>query len=242
MISVEIKSVDIINVNPPFRILSNISFKLTKGNIYTVLGKNGSGKTTLVNAISKLLDNTIYKINADVKFNNIPIFEIDDNELIRIRKEKIRYVFQDSINCFDPLRKIEYFFNILNIDEEECSNLLEYFLLPSKKKLFELYPYELSGGMAQRVAICLALLSKPQLLILDEPTSSIDISITNLLSSKLREFVNNSESAVLLITQDLEFAEHVSNYLAYLKNGSLTDFVETSNYIKTSNRFKSELF
>jgi len=229
MLSASINSVDILIDNQCKRILQNISFKLEKGNVYTILGKNGSGKSTLINTLTKLLDNSIYNIDATIEFNGINLFELNTAELLRIRKEKIKYVFQDSVNSFDNLKKFEYYFKMPDASEEESRNLFGYFLLPKKEILFNLYPYEVSGGMAQRISICLAILAKPELLILDEPTSAIDINISNLLCNKLREFVYSHRSSVLLITQDIDFAEHVSDYIAHLINGTLSQFIKLSN-------------
>jgi len=236
MMSASIQSVEIIFEDHCNRILQNISFELDKGNVYTILGKNGSGKSTLINTLTKLLDENIYKINAKIEFNGINLFELNNAELLRIRKEKIKYVFQDSINSFDSLKKFEYYFKMTKAPEEESADLFEYFLLPNKNKLFNLYPYEVSGGMAQRISICLAILTKPELLILDEPTSAIDINISNLLCNKLRGFVNSHESSVLLITQDLDFAEHVSDYMAYLSNGTLSQFYKTYDFINNKHK------
>lgn len=229
MISVSINSVDILNDNNKKRILEDISFELDLGNVYAILGKNGSGKSTLINSLTKLLDNSIYSIDASIKFNGRDLFKMSFAELLQIRKEKIKYVFQDPISSFDALKKFDYYFKMLNISGEECAELFEYFLLPGKEKLFKLYPYEVSGGMAQRIQICLAILSKPELLILDEPTSAIDINISNLLCNKLKEFVHDKKSSVLLITQDTDFAEHVSDYIANMTNGKLSPFVKLSN-------------
>ena len=230
MLSVNIKSVDIINVDPPKRILKDIRFTLEKGNVYTILGKNGSGKSTLTNALTGLLDTSVYNTMAEIRLNGNNIYDINNSELLNIRREKVRYVFQDAVNSFDPLKTFKYYFNMHIADEKENDEFLKYFLLPQSEKLFKLYPYEVSGGMAQRISVCLAILAKPQLLILDEPTSAIDINISNLLCTKLKEFVNDFESSVLLITQDLVFAEQVSDYIAYLRDGTFSGFHKVSEY------------
>ena len=230
MLSVNIKSVDIINENTTKKILKDIRFNLELGNIYTILGKNGSGKSTLINALTGLLDKSVYDTTGEVRLNGNTIYEISTNELLQIRREKIRYVFQDAVNSFDPLKTFEYYFNMHDDGEQKKDELLKYFLLPNSRKLFKLYPYEVSGGMAQRISICLAILAKPQLLILDEPTSAIDINISNLLCTKLKEFVNEFESSVLLITQDLDFSEQVSDYIAFMGDGTLSDFRKAVEY------------
>ena len=231
MMSVSIKSVEI-KGDIPKSILQNISFEMDKGCVYTILGKNGSGKSTLISGLTKLLDENIYSVEAEIRFSGKNIYNLSTAELLRLRKEKIRYVFQDSVNSFDHLKKFDYYFKMLNTPEEEIANLFEYFLLPGKDKLLNLYPYEVSGGMAQRISISLAILTKPVLLILDEPTSAIDINISNLLCRKLREFVKDNSSSVLLITQDLDFAENVSDYMANMDKGILSKFYKTSEYKK----------
>lgn len=232
MLSANIKFVELGSPNQRKRILHNVFFELSKGNIYSVLGKNGSGKSTLINTLTKLLDASVYSIDAKIEFLGSDLFKLSNSELLQIRKHKIRYVFQDSINSFDSLKKFEYYFNMLNASENEISELLEYFLLPNKSKLSKLNPYEVSGGMAQRISICLAMLTKPQLLIMDEPTSAIDINISNLLCAKLKEYVKEHDSSVLLITQDLDFAEHVSDYIAQMSGGTLTNFYKAAEYKK----------
>ena len=87
---VDINSVDIQMENYTRRVLQNISFKLEKGSVYTILGKNGSGKSTLINSLTKLLDNNIYYIDATVEFNGRDLLKLSDNELLRIKKEKIK--------------------------------------------------------------------------------------------------------------------------------------------------------
>ena len=222
MLEVNIKHIDIVNKIPIKRILSNVYFNLDKGNVYTILGKNGSGKSTLINCLTRLLDINIYSVDANVVFNGADIYEINNNELIELRRNKIRYVFQDAINSFDHLKTFGYYFK--DIMSNETDSLLEYFLLPPKEKLFDLYPYEVSGGMAQRISLCLAILTKSELLILDEPTSAIDITISNLICKKLRGFVKELNSSILIITQDFDFADEVSDFVAYMDKGRLSEF------------------
>jgi len=210
-------------------LLKDIYFDLGEKCIYTILGKNGSGKSTLIKSLAGLLDKRFYSVEGSIIADNMEVLTATGQELMRIRRDKIKYVFQDSVNSFDNLKKFEYYFKMPDASEEESRDMFGYFLLPNKEILFNLYPYEVSGGMAQRISICLAILAKPELLILDEPTSAIDINISNLLCNKLREFVYSHRSSVLLITQDIDFAEHVSDYIAHLINGTLSQFIKLSN-------------
>lgn len=224
MIKTELQKISIVNNHQERILLKDIFFELKPNRIYTILGENGSGKSTLIKSLTLLLDKRTFNVEGKIFFNSRNLFELTDDELLLLRRKNIRYVFQDCVNSFDPLRTIGYYFeNIVN-DNLKLPSLLEYFNLPSLKELSKLYPYELSGGMAQRIAIVIASISNPQLLILDEPTSAADTAIINLLIHFLKDYVSKEPRTILIVTQDLLFAEKVSDEIASIKNNSLTDF------------------
>ena len=224
MIKTELQKISIISNHKERILLKDIFFELKPNRIYTILGENGSGKSTLIKSLSLLLDNRTFNVEGKIFFNSRNLFELTDDELLLFRRKNIRYVFQDCVNSFDPLKTIGYYFNNLVDDASKLSTLLEYFNLPSVKELSKLYPYELSGGMAQRIAIVIASISNPQLLILDEPTSAADTAVINLLIHFLKDYVSKDPRTVLIVTQDLLFAKKVSDEIALIKNNSLTEF------------------
>jgi ABC-type glutathione transport system ATPase component len=224
MIKTELQKISIVNNHQERILLKDIFFELKPNKIYTILGENGSGKSTLIKSLSLLLDKKTFNVEGKIFFNSRNLFELTDDELLLLRRKNIRYVFQDCINSFDPLKTIGYYFENLVDDNSKLPSLLEYFNLPSVKELGKLYPYELSGGMAQRIAIVIASISNPQLLILDEPTSAADTAIINLLIHFLKDYVYKESRTVLIVTQDLLFAKKVSYEIASIKNNSLTDF------------------
>ncbi|MEJ2616925.1 MAG: ATP-binding cassette domain-containing protein, partial [Ignavibacteriaceae bacterium] len=140
----------------------------------------------------------------------------------------------DAVNSFDHLKKIGYYFDKLAYNNEETEELLEFFLLPESDRLFKLYPYEVSGGMAQRISLVLSLLTHPEIIILDEPTSGIDSPIASLVLLKLKEFVSINNNSVLLVTQDLLFAKRISDRIAFLKDGSLTNFLPVLEFFNNT--------
>ncbi len=208
-------------------ILKDIRFKLGTSKVYTILGKNGSGKSTLIKALTGLLDKYTFRIEGEVLWNDENIFNIDYNRLLKIRKSEIRYALQDLTNNFDPLKKLKYYFDNTGFDETIINEKLKSFMLPCYKDISKLYPYEISGGMAQRLSLMLALLPNPKFLILDEPTSAIDYTNINLVKLTLKEFTFNGNLA-LIVTHDLDFAKTVSDEIAFLDNGTLTEF-KTAN-------------
>jgi ABC-type glutathione transport system ATPase component len=219
--------------NSQIILLSNIKFELGINQVYTIVGKNGTGKTTCIKSLTGLLDKRFYNTLGKVVFEGSDLLSIDNEKLKIIRKHKIKYVFQDARNSFDQLKKLKYYFKNLNKSSSEIDEILYYFLLPKSAALNGLYPYEISGGMAQRISLALALLAQPSLIILDEPTSGVDSAIANLFLLKLKEFVKNNSASVLLVTQDLSFANMISDNIALLTDRRLTQFLPPEEFFKS---------
>ena len=214
-------------------LLKDMGFVLGEKFIYTILGKNGSGKSTLIKSLTGLLDKRFYSIKGSIIADNIDITTASEEELMKIRREKIKYVFQDAANSFDPLRKLGYYFKRFRLKLNESEELLNYFLLPPLNELSQMYPYELSGGMAQRFSFVIALLMNPELLILDEPTSGIDAAIANLFLLKIKEFISGDKKAVLLVTQDIEFAKSAGGFTAHISDGTFSPFKPNEEYFNS---------
>jgi ABC-type glutathione transport system ATPase component len=230
MLKVDIENITISNNNSTHLLLKNIDFELSEGKIYTILGKNGTGKSTLIKSLTKLLNENIFSVSGNIIWNNKNISDCDADELLQIRKNEIRYVFQDAANSFDPLKTFRYYFESPLATKTEIYELLEYFLLPDYNEISCLHSYEVSGGMAQRLSMILAFLAEPQLIILDEPTSGIDYAISNLLLLKLKKITGKENKIVLIVTHDIIFAEKVSDELAFLSDGTLTQFTTKDDF------------
>jgi len=234
MLKVNIENITLRYNTDKYLLLRDICFETFYGKVYTILGRNGSGKSTLIKSLTKLLNENIYSIKGEVLFEGKSIFNCSEEELRFMREESIRYVFQDAANSFDPLKTFNYYFDNSGADKNLIEEFLNYFLLPQYEEIARLYPYEISGGMSQRLSIILALLAEPELLILDEPTSAIDYSILNLLLFKLKQFTTKDKKTVLLVTQDIKFAEKVSDEIAFLSDGTLSSFKIKEDFFKQS--------
>lgn len=230
MLKASIQSIQLREKSGSKILLSDLNFSLNPGKIYTILGKNGSGKSTLIKSLTNLLDKRFYEISGHVFWQDKDIFSLDDSFLLNIRKNEIRYVFQDLTHSFDQLKKFKYYFDSLSVDRKKISELLDYFLLPDYEHLSNLHPYEVSGGMAQRISIVLALLPHPRLIILDEPTSAIDFTNVNLVTLKLKEIISSGNQSALIVTQDVKFAKEISDEIAFLSNGKLGNFFTTEKF------------
>jgi len=229
MLKVNIDNITICNNHTKHLLLKNVNFELLKGKVYTILGKNGTGKSTLIKSLTGLLNRNIFQTNGTVLFEDENILNCDAEILQQIRFNKIRYVFQDAVNSFDPLKTFKYYFKNSFAGRDQIDELLNYFLLPDYNHISQLYPYEVSGGMAQRLSMVLALIANPQLLILDEPTSNIDYAISNLLLLKLIE-LTKEDRTVLLVTQDINFAGKASDEISLISDETISAFKSKTDF------------
>ncbi len=224
MLTANIKSIRIKKSHENKSLIRDINFTLTPNNIYTIVGENGSGKSTLLLALINLLDKNDFGIEGRIELDGVNLLELSEGEFLSLRKENFRFIFQDPISSLDPLKKIKYYFELSNFKLKSIETELKYFQLPNYAELSQLYPHQLSTGMAQRINIVLALLSNPNILLLDEPTSALDLPIINLLLHRLKKYVRQENKIVLLITQDVPFAKVISDYISLMKEGSLSQF------------------
>ena len=126
MLHIELDSVTIIDDDKRRLLLSDININIERGKIYTILGKNGTGKSTLIKSITRLLSDT-YLVKGSVEFNGIDLLSTTELNLRQVRRKNIRYVFQDTINSLDPLKKIKYYFDISNVSPLKIEELLLFF-------------------------------------------------------------------------------------------------------------------
>ncbi|MEN8192415.1 MAG: ATP-binding cassette domain-containing protein [Bacteroidota bacterium] len=211
-------------------LLEDVEFQLEKKSIYSILGKNGTGKTSFILSLTKLLNDSNFECSGNVNLFGKDIFNTSVAELHEIRKKETRYVFQDPVGCFNPLKKIKYYFELLNVDQSEINKELDYFQLPAYNELKHMHAYELSVGMAQRINVLLAILAKPKLLFLDEPTSALDLPIVNLLVHRLKDFAAIENRIILIVTQDISFAKAVSDNISLLAEKELTNFYSVNEF------------
>lgn len=233
MLKAEINKVILTNNNAESEVLRNINFSISNNMIYSVLGKNGSGKSTLIKSLTGLLNSDLYKVDGKVLWFDENIFEMKKVRLLSLRKTEIKYVMQDLTWNFDPLKTIKYYFDYTGFKEKIISRQLKSFLLPDYQIISNLHSYEISGGMAQRISLLIAMLSNPKLLILDEPTSAIDYANINLIKLKLLEFKKTGGS-VLIVTQDINFAKGISDKIAFLHDNILSEFMGVVDFFKDS--------
>jgi oligopeptide/dipeptide ABC transporter ATP-binding protein len=213
------------------RALDRVSLSVRRGEIVSVVGETGSGKSTLALAIIRLLPPSV-RVAGKVLYNSVNLLELDEESMRRFRGREIAMIFQEPKAALNPLLTVgsQLIEAIEAHDEIERSRAREMAVemlskvgLPDPERILSRYPHELSGGMAQRVMIAMALLLKPKLLLADEPTSALDVSVQAQILDLLYRMVRELRTSVLFITHDLGVAAEVSDRVAVMYAGKVVE-------------------
>jgi len=218
---------------------SNVNFTLERGEILGIVGESGSGKSTIANAIINLIDPPGKITGGTIKIDNN---ELQNNEEIiqKIRGKKIGFVFQDPQTSLNPLFKIkdqliETIQTHLNLSFDEALkksiNLLEEVGIENASKRIEDYPHQFSGGMRQRVVIALAISCEPDLIIADEPTTALDVSIQYQILELLKELTKKRNLGVIIITHDMGVIAETTNKVIVMRHGLIVEQGNTKDLL-----------
>ena len=215
----------------------DVSFSLEKGEVLGLLGESGSGKSSVAMSVPRLLPSPpAFYPQGRILLDGEDILSMPLSRLRKVRGEKIGVVFQDPIGSLSPLWRIadQMAEKMLLHRDVTKSNALEHALdwlakvsIPDPERVARSYPHELSGGMQQRVMIAMALMLEPSLIIADEPTTALDVTVQKEVLELIKG-LHTSDSAMLLISHDLGVISFLSTKIAVMKDGVI---VEKSNDI-----------
>jgi len=218
---------------------SEVNFTLERGEILGIVGESGSGKSTIANAIINLIDPPGQITGGTIKIENN---ELQNNEEIiqKIRGKKIGFVFQDPQTSLNPLFKIkdqliETIQTHLNLSYDEALNksinLLEEVGIENARKRIDDYPHQFSGGMRQRVVIALAISCEPDLIIADEPTTALDVSIQYQILELLKTLTIKRNLGVIIITHDMGVIAETTNKVIVMRHGLIVEQGNTKDLL-----------
>lgn len=212
--------------------VDDISITLKENEILAIVGESGCGKSTLATAIIGLHDPNNTKIEGEILYKGLDLTNLNERLYNRIRGNDIGMIFQDPLGSLNPVmtvgKQIEeslIYHTDLNEKEREARvlELLDQVGIPYPNRMIKQYPHELSGGMRQRVVIALALANKPPILIADEPTTALDVTIQAQILDLMKDIQEETNSGIILITHDLGVVAETADRVAVMYAGQIVE-------------------
>ncbi|MBR2791996.1 MAG: ABC transporter ATP-binding protein [Erysipelotrichaceae bacterium] len=230
----EIEKLNVVYRIPEGRrhVLRDVSLELKKGEIMAVVGESGCGKSTLVNTIISLLPSNAMIESGRIIIDGKDITNADSYELSSVRRNRLGVVFQDPFSALDPLYTIEkQFHETIRLTEklskaeshDKAAAMLRACGIKNAEEIMKKYPHELSGGLRQRVMIAMALINDPTLVIADEPTTALDVTIQKEILQLLRTLARERQLTVLFITHSLDIAFEIADRITVFYGGRIVE-------------------
>ncbi|GEN81915.1 oligopeptide transport ATP-binding protein OppD [Sporosarcina luteola] len=214
--------------------VKGVSFSLKKGETLAIVGESGSGKSVTAKSIMRLLPKHSAVIpQGEIKFEGQDLLELSLKDMQQVRGSKISMVFQDPMTSLNPTMKIgkqimEGLKKHQTLTKSEARQraleMLELVGIPNAKKRLDAYPHQFSGGMRQRVVIAMALACIPQVLIADEPTTALDVTIQAQILQLMKNLQEKMDTAIVLITHDLGVVANMADKVAVMYAGEVVEY------------------
>lgn len=218
--------------NSKIEAVRGVSFQVNSGDILGIVGESGSGKSVLMKSVMNLLPDNAKIDSGEVIFDGRDISKLDSKELKSIKGKEISMIFQNPMTALNPLKKIgDHIVEVLvrhkGVNKKEARKLAIDLLndvgIPMPEKRIDQYPHEFSGGMRQRVLIAMALACTPKLLIADEPTTALDVTIQAQILQLLKSLKEKNNMSVILITHDLGVVASLCNRVEVMYGGLIME-------------------
>lgn len=214
---------------PDETLVNQVSFNIPKGKITGVVGESGSGKSLSMKSLLGILPDNLIPACKSYRFNGM---DLDIHQGKKLTKLPISMIFQDPLSSLNPVQTIGY--HLLEVIERYhnksgasakkiAAERLRDVEIPNAEHVLKLYPHELSGGMIQRVMIAMALLKKPELLIADEPTTALDVTVQAQVLSLLRKLKADEDLSVILVTHDFGVIAEMCDYIYVMYDGLVVE-------------------
>jgi peptide/nickel transport system ATP-binding protein len=218
----------------------DVTFSVDPGEILGIVGESGAGKSTISTAITRLIDYPGYIESGTVDLSGTDIMALPEDDMMKVRGKRIGVIFQDPLTALNPVLTIG--FQImetvrlhLGLQGEELKaravDLLRQVGIPDPEHRITQYPHQFSGGMRQRVVIAIALAGEPELLLADEPTTALDVSIQSEILALIKDLCVQRQLGVILITHDMAVINEVTDRVAVMLHGRMIEVDTTHNII-----------
>lgn len=202
----------------------NVTMQMEKGRTLAVVGESGSGKSTLALALIGLLPPNETRVRADaLRFDGHDLLSYSAQQWQQLRGRHIAMIFQDPFSALNPVLKIDYQLKeVTTLDH--ARELLAQVQLTDPNRILNSYPHQLSGGQRQRVMIAMSLARKPDLLIADEPTTALDVTVQDEIIKLLKKLQSEMKMAMLFVTHNLGLVKGMADDLAVMYGGEIVEF------------------
>ena len=230
------------NLKTSFRIegafypaVDGVDIEIKKNEVFAIVGESGSGKSALALSIPMLHNGNYTKIEGEILFEGKNIISLSEAEKNKIRGKEISMIFQDPLSALNPLLKIGgqieealTYHTDLSAEGKKAKSLelLNQVGIKNPERTYESYPHELSGGMRQRVMIAIAIACKPQIIIADEPTTALDVTIQAQILDLLKEIQDEVNSTIIIITHDLGVVSEIADRVAVMYAGQIVEVAD----------------
>lgn len=236
------------NLRTSFRIhddyyaaVDDVNLTVNENEVVAIVGESGCGKSALALSIMGLHQKGNTKLEGNVNFNNKNLLSLSVNEMNKVRGKDIGMIFQDPLTALNPLmtvgKQIEESMNY-HTDfsatqiKEKAIKLLNQVGIPNPERTYKQYPHELSGGMRQRVVIAIAIACEPSLVIADEPTTALDVTIQAQIMDLLKDLQKQMKTGIILITHDLGVVAEMADKVAVMYAGEVVEFADVNSIFK----------
>ena len=212
--------------------IRDVSFDLYEGETLAIVGESGSGKSVTTRSIMGLLANNANVESGQILFNGSDILQKSEKEMQKIRGKEIAMIFQDPMTSLDPTMTIgkqvaESLLNHTKVSKKDAQakalELLKLVGIPNAEKRLKNYPHQFSGGQRQRIVIAIALICYPEVLIADEPTTALDVTIQAQILELFKDIQTKMNSSMIFITHDLGVVAHVADRVAVMYAGKIVE-------------------
>lgn len=214
-------------------VVHGISLSLQRGRTLGIVGESGSGKSVSSMAVMGLLPASTSRLSGSIRFDGVELLSASEAQLRAIRGSRISMIFQEPMTALNPVQKcgaqvVEMLRQHENVSKREARqrvlSLFEEVLLPRPEKIFDSYPHEISGGQKQRVIIAMALICNPDIVIADEPTTALDVTVQKTILDLLRRLQQTRGISIIFITHDLGVIAQIADEVAVMYRGDIVEY------------------
>lgn len=222
-------------------IVKDINLRVEKNEIVGIVGESGSGKSTLIRSIIQLLNNNGKIVNGNIYYKDNNLKDLSNREMTKLRGKEISMIFQHPELCLNPMMTIEkLFYESINVHEKiskkearkRANEILLVLGFDNPERILRSYPFELSGGMCQRVMIGISMINNPSLLLADEPTSALDVTVQLQVVETLMNMRDMYNTSILIVTHNMGVVSKMVDKIGVMYKGEIVEWGDKEEILR----------